>query len=520
MGTGVAPSEVVVGVDVGTTAAKVSVFGLGSPWRHTAVREYPLLRPAPGREEQDPGVLAAAMLDALAEAVSAARAGSAGTGVRVVAVALSSAMHGLIGLDAASRPLTPLVTWADSRARDEAAALRASGDGLVLHRRSGTPVHPMSPLTKLLWFRRHSPELFARVAHWVGLKDWMVLTLTGELATELSSASATGLLDLATGTWSPATLDLAGVTADQLPPVLATTAALGLSPDVARRVGLPIGTPVVLGAGDGPLGNLGTGALDPGIAGLSIGTSGAVRAAVPRPGVDERGVMFCYALTQDTWVVGGAISNGGSVLRWARDVFGAAGPSGPTGTDEEALALAATVPPGSDGLVALPFLMAERAPLWDPTLTGGFLGMRAGHTRAHFVRACVEGVALQLSTILAELDAVVPVTAVRATGGVFRSSLWRTVVADVLDRPVTVTDGAEGSALGAAALGLVGVGRAPTPRAALDLLRPPDAVDEAPTLPRPEAVATYRRLRATVPAMVRAYEPVAALLARPVSPGA
>lgn len=507
------PAEVVIGVDCGTTAAKVSAFGLcapanGMPWRHTAVREYPLLHPSPGWAVQQPDVLITAVFAALTDVVAACH------GARVLALSLSSAMHGLIGLDSGMRALTPLVTWADSRAAEQAAALKADGVAPLLLHRSGTPVHSMSPLTKLLWFRAHEPALFGQVRYWIGLKDRLVWALTGVLATELSCASGTGLLDVSTGDWSAETLALAGVEASQLPPVLDTTAALGLGKAPAAQVGLPVTTPVVLGAGDGPLGNLGTGAIGDGVAGLSIGTSGAIRTIIPKPEVDADAGLFCYALTRDAWALGGAISNGGSVLRWAGDVFGPQQHQATGRPDDAAvLALATSIPPGSDGLVALPYLMAERAPLWDPTLAGAFLGVRAGHTRGHFVRAGIEGVAQQLWTILARLDRVTPISEVRATGGVFRSALWRQILADVLDRPVTVTDGAEGSALGAAALGLVGIGRAPDPAAALAMLRPDDVAGAAApaTRPDPAVSAVYADARSRIPALVASYATVAAL---------
>lgn len=487
------PAEVVIGVDVGTTATKVTAFGVGSSWRHTVVREYPLLRPRDGWEIQQPDVILAAALGAIAESVT--RAGAS----RVIAVSLSSAMHGLIGLDHDLRPLTPLLTWADSRAAGIAARLRADGLGPTLHHRSGTPVHPMSPLTKLIWFAENEPELCRRVRAWVGLKPWIVQALTGTQATELSSASGTGLLDLATRGWSPETLALAQISEQQVPIILPTTAALGLTKLVAARVGLPTATPVVLGAGDGPAGNLGTGAVDPGVAGLSIGTSGAVRTVVPEPHVDPGGRLFCYALTDSAWTIGGAISNGGATQRWAGEVFGRPDGDADRPTDEQTLALAATVPAGSDGLIALPFLMAERAPLWDPTLTGAFLGVRSRHTRGHFIRAAVEGVALQLSTIVDELDSVHPITSIRATGGVFRSDLWRAVLANVLDRPIIVTDGAEGSARGAAALGLIGIGRASSFHEALALLPGPITLSDNVTDPDPAAAKVYRQVRADIP---------------------
>ncbi|WP_226345422.1 gluconokinase [Agilicoccus flavus] len=492
------PAEVVIGLDVGTTAAKASAFGIDSSWRHTVVREYPLLHPKPGWEVQDPQVVLAAVMASLSEAAEAAG------GAKVVAISLSSAMHGLIGLGPGGRPLTPLLTWADSRAGDIARELRADPRAAELHRVSGTPVHSFSPLAKLMWFRRNEPELCAKVTSWIGLKDWIIQALTGTLATELSCASGTGLLDLTTRDWNPTALELAGVEYEQLPPVLPTTSALGLSRSVAARIGLPTATGVVLGAGDGPLGNLGTGALTPGVVGLSLGTSGALRMAVDGPVVDHGGGLFCYALTEQTWVVGGAVSNGGVVVRWCGDVFArdllkARAGQEDAHVDAELLSMARSVPVGCDGLVMLPYLLAERAPLWNPDLPGAYLGVRRSHTRGHFVRAAIEGVALQMSTILDDLDAVHPVESVRATGGVFRSALWRVVLASALARPLTVTGGAEGSALGAAALALYGLGRADSPLAGLALL--PAGQDSEPTIASQADVRAYRELRSRVVAL-------------------
>ncbi|MFZ5869059.1 MAG: gluconokinase [Actinomycetota bacterium] len=504
------PAHVVIGLDVGTTAAKAVAFGIGSPWRHVAVREYPLLEPAPGWQVQDPASVLAAAASAVAECSAAAARSD------VLAVCVSTAMHGLVGLDAGVRPVTPLVTWADARAHEQAAWLRTTDDADRLHRVSGTPIHPMTPLTKLMWFARNDPETCARVRWWAGLKDLVLHWLTGTLATELSSASATGLLDARSGTWSPQALDLAGITADQLPPVLPTTSTLGLAADAARRVGLPRGTPVVVGAGDGPLGNVGTGALTPGVAGLSLGTSGAVRMLVPAPPADLDRSLFCYAVTEDAWVVGGAVSNGGIVVRWATRALApdlVAAPDGPS-ADEQLLDLAGSVPPGSDGLLMLPYLLPERAPLWDPDLPGAYLGLRHGHTRAHLARAAVEGVALQLSTIVEALDGIEPVTTVRATGGALRSTLWTSVLASAMDRPLVCVGDAEGSALGAAALGLFALGRAPSLQAATDALRQPTAAENV-VRPDPSSSLVYRRARNRLPALLASLAAVAEVFAEP-----
>ncbi|GAB2672120.1 gluconokinase [Thalassiella azotivora] len=501
----------VIGLDVGTTAVKCVAFGLGSPWRHVAVREYPLLEPEPGWQVQDPAAVLAAATDALARC--AAAAGSAD----VVAVSVSTAMHGLVGLDADLRPVTPLVTWADGRAREEAAWLRTTDEAASLHRSTGTPLHPMSPLAKLLWFAQQEPATCARVRWWAGLKDVVLHRLTGTLVTELSSASGTGLLDLRSRTWHAAALDLAGVDAEQLPPVLPTTATLGLDGPVAARVGLRRGTPVVLGAGDGPLGNVGTRALAPGTAGLSLGTSGAVRMVVPAPPADLDPALFCYAVTDDAWTVGGAVSNGGIVVRWAQqalapDLVGASDDG--VEPDERVLQLAATVPAGSEGLVMLPYLLPERAPLWEPDLPGAYLGLRRGHTRAHLVRAAVEGVAGQLSTVVDALDRLQPVREVRATGGALRSPLWSSVLASTFDRPLVHTGDAEGSALGAAALGLLALGHVTSLAAGAEALCP-DGGDGRVTLPDPGDALVYRRVRERVPALLAGLAPVAGGQAAP-----
>ncbi|MFT3832506.1 MAG: gluconokinase [Micropruina sp.] len=503
MGAAPADARVVIGLDVGTTAAKVSAFALGGDWRVSVGNEYPLQQPQPGWEVQEPEVMWRALREGLAEIAGEVGAAS------VVGVGVSTALHGLIGLDAEYRPLTPLLTWADSRAAEQAMRLRDTELGRRLHRTSGTPVHSMSHLTKLLWFAEHDPETASAVRWWVGLKDYILWQLTGELVTEVSHASGTGLLDLSTRDWNEEALQVTGVRREQLPPVRPTTEAFPLLPALAAAVGLPEGTRVVLGAGDGPLGNLGVGALEPGVVGLSLGTSGAVRMVTDRPYVDEAGKLFCYNLANDAWVIGGAISNGGIVVRWGGDVFGADFADEPGGNpDGMLLDLARDVPIGAEGLIALPFLMAERAPLWNPTIPGAFLGVRRSHTREYFVRAAVEGVALMLSTIVDELDRVSPVRQIRATGGVFRSTVWREVLAAALGKPLVVTDGADGTALGAAALALYGLGEAASLRDALIALgADPDAGSDE-LIPDPDDVAAYRAVRAGIPALLARYDEV------------
>jgi gluconokinase len=338
--------------------------------------------------------------------------------------ALSTAMHSLIGLDERDRPVTDLMLWSDLRAVEQAERLRR--DHPELHARTGTPLHPMSPLAKLCWAREQGIE----AARWVGIKELVVHRLTGEWVLDHSVASGTGLMALETLDWEPAALELAGVAPEQLARLVPATERFG---------------DMVIGGGDGPLANLGLGATEPGIAACSIGTSGALRLTVGEARVDDAGSLFCYALTPGRWVVGGAISNGGNVLEWLCDLFGA--------TPEELLDEAAAVPPGSDGLVMHPYLRSERAPHWDARARGSYEHLTHEHRRGHFVRAALEGVCRQLRLVLEALDAAGHrVDEVHATGGFVRSELWKDILADTLGVPVDFTGTREGSALGAALL--------------------------------------------------------------------
>lgn len=503
------PREVLIGLDVGTTATKAAAFSLDPDvpgWVYLASVDNQRLATAPDRYEQDPARVLAGVGAAIQEAAAAA------PGAHVAGVALSTAMHGLIGLDSRGEALTPLVTWADSRAISQAQRLRAGGEAADLYQLSGSPVHPMTPLTKLMWFTETEPDIAHRVRIWAGLKDVVIREMTGQLVTEASSASGTGLWDLSTGWWNPQAVDIAGIDPDQLPAILPTTAGLPMTGQFASAVGLPPGTPVLVGAGDGPLGNLGTRALHPGEAGLSVGTSGALRMVVDAPMLDPHGRLFCYALTDKHWVVGGAVSSGGTAASWVQQLFSPPGTSGDPATSmSQLLDTAAAVPAGANGLVMLPYLLAERAPLWDAELAGAYLGIKSHHQREHFVRATVEGVALQLAAVFDEIHALEPVTSVRATGGVFRSALWQQVLAAALDRPLTITASREGTALGAAALGLYALGLAPDLVSAVDKLQPEVTVGDV--TPNPDDVSTYRHLRTVIPGLLKAYDEVAELFA-------
>jgi gluconokinase len=444
----------VLGLDLGTTATKVVAVD-DTLQLLTTIEHGQILRTGPdGEAVHDPEAVLAGAIGAVRECVQACEAG----GYQVRGLSLSAPLHTLLALDEAAVPLTPALSWADSRSAEITRCLRAEG-GEELHRATGTPVHPMSPLTKLAWFAAHKPKLRQQAAVWCGLKDFVLHRFTGRLLMDLSCASATGLLDIHTLAWYQPALKIAQVGEHQLPELVQPTSVFPLQPDPAALMGLPAGLPVVAGAGDGPLASLAVGAVRPGIAALSLGTSGAFRVMRDRPGIDEQGRVFCYFLADGVWVLGGAVSNAGVVTQWAAQAFGNIAIS-------ELLEEAAQIEPGADGLLALPHLIGERAPWWDPDTRGALVGLQQRHGRAAMARAMVEGVAQQLALVRdSVLAAGARIDTIRATGGALRAPLWEQVLADALGMPLEITAdsaGSAGSGYGAALLAWYALGVLPS----------------------------------------------------------
>src|SRR6185312_11577178 len=361
---------------------------------------------------------------------------------------------------------------------------------------TANPALPNFTLTKLLWVREHQPEIFARIAHVLCPKDYVRYRLTGEFAMDMQEASGTLLLDVAHRRWSTEVAEAAGIPLQWLPRLFEGPEICARISDIgAGATGLTAGTPVAAGAGDQGAGAVGMGILAPGSVSATIGTSGVVFAATDAPTKDRLGRLhtFCHA-APGRWHVMGVTNRAGLSLRYFRDTFA-------PGDDYDQLsALAAAVPAGSDGLLWAPYLFGERTPHLDPESRAAFVGITASHTRAHFVRSVLEGVAMSLQdtfTLFADLG--IPTTSIRLGGGGARSPLWRQIQADVYGRPVEVLEAEEGGAFGAALLAATGIGAFPSVAAACEAtIRP--AATIAPQ--NAEAMATtYAHFRNLYPAL-------------------
>lgn len=449
--------EAILGIDIGTGSAKAVLYSVTGEALESHSVEYPLISTEPGMAELDAQQVRAAVCSAIRDTVHRNRH-------TLLALSFSSAMHSLLAVDARGAPLGHCITWADNRATKWAEKIKRDFDGDAIYHRTGVPIHPMSPLVKLLWLRETQAELFGRAARFVSIKEYVLHELCGQWAADWSIASASGLLNLRSLDWDAGALAVAGITAQKLSPLVPTTHLLALSATAATALGLAAGLPMVAGATDGVLSNLGVNAIDPGVVAINIGTSGAIRSVVAAPETDRLGRTFCYALTDRHWVIGGSVNSGGIVFRWVRDQLAdtEVATAKRLGIDayDVLTQLAAGAPPGSAGLLFHPYLAGERAPLWDADARGSFFGLALHHRKEHLVRAVLEGVIFNLySVFLALRDHLGEPTRIHATGGFARSALWRQMMADIFQRPISIPREGESACLGAAVLGLYALGR-------------------------------------------------------------
>lgn len=450
--------DYLIGVDVGTTSTKAVLYDQQANVLQDFKQGYSLYRDASGMAEQNPDTLVEAVQSVIKQAAQAANLDQG----KLLAVSFSSANQSLILLDDKHQPLTRALTWADTRARAVADQLKLTPAGKQLYASTGTPIHPMSPLTKLLWLKQAHPDLMARASYFADIKSYLFYKLFGVFRFDVSIASCTGMLNVTTGDWDKRALALTGVQPEQLPEVVSgTTQEIGLLPDAASAMSIPTQTPFVYGAFDGALSNLGVGAIEKDTVAITIGTSAAVRVVTDHPVIDPKQRLFCYAVDNGLWVVGGPLNNGGDVFQWAVEhlVDASAVQNEQVDAYELANDVIASVPAGAHGLLFHPFLGGERAPLWDANARGSFFGLSQLHTRADMLRAVMEGINMNIATVFtAVADLVGKPRTVTATGGFANSEVWRQMLADVLNCPVNIPNSFESGCLGAITMAMVSLG--------------------------------------------------------------
>jgi xylulokinase len=446
-----------LGIDVGTGGTRALVMDhTGAVIASASAEHANFASPKPGWAEQDPRD----WWRACGQAVRKALQSSNVPAEDIECVGFSGQMHGAVLLDASDEVVRPAIIWCDQRSEAQSNELLEMFGRETIIRLTCNPPLTNFTLTKLLWVRETEPSNWKRVAHVMLPKDYVRFRLTGERAIDMADASGTLMLDVANRRWSKQVLSKTDIAENMLPALHESPQVCGrVSADGANATGLKLGTPVVAGAGDQAAGAVGMGIARAGAVSATIGTSGVVFAATDRPALDPQGRLhtFCHAIP-GRWHVMGVTQAAGLSLRWFRDQFGVASGNGRDPYDVLADE-AARVPAGSEGAFWVPYLMGERTPHLDPNARAAMVGLTASHTRAHVIRAVMEGVAFSLKDTFTIFDEMkIPVTSIRLGGGGARSPLWRQIQADVYGHEVEIVAAEEGAAYGAAILAGVGAG--------------------------------------------------------------
>jgi gluconokinase len=377
--------------------------------------------------------------------------------------------------------------WSDTRSSKIAEAMRSSEFGERLYLATGTPLHSMSPLCKIRWLREHEPRIFKQAAKFVSIKEVIWHRLFHEYVIDQSLASATGLFNIHQLQWERAALSLARIGHQQLSlPVPVTYTKVTEKSATTEAMGLPADTLFMIGASDGTLANLGSLCLSSAEAAITIGTSAAVRITSTKPVQNFERMIFNYLLNEQTYVCGGAINNGGNVFQWL--LKGLFAQHKEVTTYEQLFHLLSTVPPGSNGLLFLPYLHGERAPIWDEKSSGAFLGLKATHNLSHFGRAAAEGVCFALYHILSSVEEICgAVHQLTVSGGLIQEKQMMQLLANITGKRVVVQQTEDASAIGAAYLA----------QKALGVVDDYSAIRTAEAVfiqPQAEVVVRYQRL--------------------------
>ena len=472
-----------LGIDTSTTGSKALVIDERGEVIAVASSPHTLQTPRPLWSEQDPREWWEATSMSIHSVLEQAGIG----GEEIRAVGLTGQMHGLVLLDESGNVLRPAILWNDQRTQMQCDEIHERIGKEKFIQITGNVALTGFTAPKILWVKENEPEIYVRAKHVLLPKDYIRYKLTGEYAMDKADGAGTVLFDLRSRDWSDEVLSALEIPREWMPNTFEGPEFTGsVNEEAASLTGLKAGTPVAAGGGDQAAQAVGVGAVEPGIVGLTVGTSGVVFATTPSALIEPEGRLhaFCHAVPGMWHFMGVMLSAAGS-LQWYRDTLA------PSTSFDELLREAESIPAGSEGLQFLPYLSGERTPHPDPLARGAFIGLTIRHTRAHMTRAVLEGVAFGLkdSFTLIQNAGLGAITQVRASGGGTKGALWRQILASVLEAELVTVNTTEGAAYGAALLAGVGAG------AWLDVPSASDACIKITgiTQPIPSDVGIYRQ---------------------------
>jgi len=452
--------ELYIGTDIGTTSTKSVAFNKAGKAIYESAVEYELNTPNAYIAEQNPDEVLDAVVTTLREVILQVQDIS-----QIKLVSFSSAMHSLICLDKNNERLTESITWADTRSYKIAERLRSSSQGKEIYERTGTPIHPMTPLTKIMWLNEEANDIFKQTAKFISIKEYVFYHLFGKYVVDYSIAASNGFLNMKELDWDESILRDLMIDKSHLSEVVSPTYKdFDLLEKWQEKLPFLTSTEFVIGSSDGVLANIGMNAVKKGTVDVTIGTSGAARIVHNKPLTDEKGRTFCYPLLEDHWTIGGPVNNGGIILKWAKNELAQSESKKAALENEDAYTyvtrMAQSVSPGADGVIFHPYLLGERAPIWDAEATGSFIGLQMHHKKAHLLRAVMEGILFNLLEVLELIEAQGgDIKRVYSSGGFARSETWRQMMADIFQLHVSIPESYESSCFGAVVVGLLATNR-------------------------------------------------------------
>lgn len=452
-----------LGIDIGTSSIRAVLFDLTGKQIAIEYVEVSILTSINGFAELEAQDLFLSTLQAIKGCVSKTKLSQK----EIIGMGFSCQMHSLLPVDGHGEPLARVMTWADTRAIVEAETISKNYDTFELYSRTGCRVgHSMYPLSKLLWLKNNNLGVFQKASKFITIKEYIVHKLFGEYVVDYTLASSQGYFNLHTHDWDDDILrGILEVGREKLSPVVPCTYQLKMKQEYVKDLGLDEKIVGVIGSGDGIMANLGCGVFNDTALSSTIGTSGAIRTTVSKPLLDAQQRTWCYAFTQDQWVVGGAINNGGIVLKWLRETFRQQFEYDAKALGESIYGLfdryAAEASLGSNGLIFLPYLTGERSPDWNANVRGLMVGLDYSHNKKHIIRAAMEGVMFRLFSVYETMVQLKDSTVqIKANGGYIQSALWMQIQADLFNKEIQISNVSEASALGAAFLVMSALGYA------------------------------------------------------------
>jgi gluconokinase len=445
-------SHYVIGIDIGTGSTKALAVDHKGITISSSQVHYDIDLSLPGYCEQDPMVVWNAVSNCIKKLTTEIKNPPE-------AIVLSSAMHSVIPVNDSGEAIHPMIIWADNRSAAVAKRIHESSLGEILYEQNGTPLHAMTPLCKILWLKENNRPVFEQASKFISIKEYIWFKLFNDFQVDHSIASATGMMDIQTCQWNSNALSLLDIGSEKLSQLVPTNyKRSNVNAELCSQLGILQRTIVIIGASDGCFANLGSFATAPGVAALTIGTSGAIRVAQRQPVYNFKAMTFNYRLDEKTFISGGPTNNGGVVLKWYVTNFLKL-PLVTADDYNRVLNTITSAPPGCDGLIFLPYVFGERAPIWNSESSGVFFGIKSHHKQEHFTRAVIEGISFALYDIAENLmSGGTSIKQIHVSGGFVRSSAWLQILADIFNIKVCLLNTDDASAMGAALLGLKEMG--------------------------------------------------------------